>query len=58
MLVLMTCTMVVAAPITFVGGVVMAMHEDIGLSGILLVSLPLLMIGLGSVIRAWCRSSA
>ena len=32
MLVLMTCTLLVAAPITVVGGVVMAMREDVGLS--------------------------
>ena len=32
MLVLMTCTMLVAAPITCVGGVIMALREDVGLS--------------------------
>ena len=32
MLVLMTCTMLVAAPIMCVGGVVMALREDVGLS--------------------------
>ena len=30
MLVLMTCTLLVAAPITIVGGVVMALREDVG----------------------------
>src|SRR4051812_24595355 len=42
MLVLMTCTLLVAAPITIVGGVIMALREDVGLSGILLVSVPAL----------------
>ncbi len=50
MLVLMTCTLLVVAPITFVGGVVLALHEDIDLSGILLVSIPALLLGVGSVI--------
>ena len=35
MLVLMTCTLMVAAPIMMVGGVVMAMREDFGLSWLL-----------------------
>ncbi|MGZ4679700.1 MAG: ABC transporter transmembrane domain-containing protein, partial [Ilumatobacteraceae bacterium] len=42
MLVLMTCTLLVAAPITAVGGVIMAIREDGGLSWILTVSVPVL----------------
>ena len=42
MLVLMTATMMVAAPIMMVGGVLMAMREDLGLSWLLAVSVPLL----------------
>jgi ATP-binding cassette, subfamily B, multidrug efflux pump len=42
MLVLMTCTMMVAAPIMMVGGVLMAMREDLGLSWLLSISVPLL----------------
>ena len=37
MLVLMTCTMLVAAPIMCVGGIIMALREDVGLSWLLLV---------------------
>lgn len=51
MLVLMSCTMLVAAPIMSVGGVVMALREDLGLSWLLLVSVPVLALGLGQVIR-------
>ncbi|MEV4488918.1 ABC transporter ATP-binding protein [Micromonospora coxensis] len=51
MLVLMSCTMLVAAPIMSVGGVVMALREDIGLSWLLLVSVPVLAVALGLVIR-------
>ena len=40
MLVLMTCTLLVAAPITCVGGIIMALREDVGLSWILTVSHP------------------
>ncbi len=42
MFVLMTCTLFIAAPITCVGGIVMALREDVGLSWILTVSIPVL----------------
>ena len=42
MLVLMTCTLLVAAPITAIGGIVMAIREDGGLAWILAVSVPVL----------------
>jgi ATP-binding cassette subfamily B protein len=51
MLVVMTCTLAVAAPITVVGGVVMAAQQDVGLSWLLLVSLPALALSVGLVIR-------
>lgn len=51
MLVLMSCTMLVAAPIMSVGGVVMALREDVGLSWLMLVSVPVLALVLGRVIR-------
>jgi ATP-binding cassette subfamily B protein len=50
MLVLMTCTMLVAAPIMMVGGVLMAMREDIGLSWLLVVCVPLLFATVGFII--------
>ena len=37
MLVVMTCTMLVAAPIMCVGGIIMALREDVGLSWLMLV---------------------
>ncbi|WP_328340190.1 ABC transporter ATP-binding protein [Micromonospora sp. NBC_00421] len=51
MLVLTSCTMLVAAPIMSIGGVVMALREDIGLSWLMLVSVPVLAVALGLVIR-------
>ena len=42
MLVLMTFTMLIAAPIMMVGGVVMALREDIGLSWLILALVPIL----------------
>src|SRR5258706_3623705 len=51
MLVLMTCTLLVAAPITAVGGVIMAIREDGGLSWILTVSVPVLVVAILSVVR-------
>src|SRR6195952_2518365 len=38
----MTCTMLIAAPIMCVGGIVMAIHQNAGLSWLLMVSVPLL----------------
>jgi len=49
-LVQMTCTLLVAAPITAVGGVVMALREDVELTWILAAAIPLLMISVGGVI--------
>ncbi len=43
MMVQMTCTLLVAAPMTVIGGVVMALREDTGLSWILLFAVPVLM---------------
>jgi len=50
MLVLTTCTMLVAAPIMCVGGVIMALQEDVGLSWLVAVSVPLLVVCIGLVI--------
>ena len=50
MLVLMTCTMLVAAPIMCVGGVIMALREDVGLSWLMAVSVPVLIVAIGLVI--------
>jgi len=49
-LVMMAVTMLVAAPITMVGGVVMAVREDAGLSLMLLVAVPALVGAVGVVI--------
>ncbi len=51
MLVVLTCTMLVAAPIMCVGGVIMALREDLGLSWLMLVSVPLLIVAIGLIIR-------
>jgi ATP-binding cassette subfamily B multidrug efflux pump len=51
MLVVLTFTMLVAAPIMMVGGVIMALREDVGLSWLVLVSVPLLVVSIGLVIR-------
>lgn len=48
--VVMTFTLALAAPITAIGGVVMAMRQDLGLSWLLAVSMPALMICVGLVI--------
>ena len=51
MLVVMTCTMLVAAPIMMVGGVFMALREDLGLSWLMLVSVPVLAAAVLMIIR-------
>jgi ATP-binding cassette subfamily B protein len=50
MLVLMTCTLLVSAPILAIGGVIMAMRQDLQLSWLIAVSVPVLLISLGTVI--------
>ncbi|MCW2827875.1 MAG: transporter ATP-binding protein [Marmoricola sp.] len=50
MLVLMSCTLMVAAPIMMVGGVVMAMREDFGLSWLLAVCIPALMVSVAFIV--------
>ena len=50
-LVLMTCTLLVAAPITAIGGVALALREDAALSWLLAVSVPVLLLAVGSIIK-------
>ena len=49
-LVYMGLAMMVSAPITMVGGIVMALREDVGLSWLVAVAVPLLAIAVGIVI--------
>src|SRR4029453_13519490 len=50
MLVVMACTMAIAAPITMVVGVIMALRQDVGLSVVLLVAMPLAAVVLGMLV--------
>jgi ATP-binding cassette subfamily B multidrug efflux pump len=50
MLVLLSCTLLVAAPIAAVGGTVLAIREDAGLSWLLLISIPALVISVGMIV--------
>jgi len=51
MLVVVTCTMLVGAPIMCVGGVVMALQEDVGLSWLMLVAVPAMVLAIGLLTR-------
>jgi ATP-binding cassette subfamily B protein len=51
MLVVMTCTMMIAAPIMCVGGIIMAVREDAGLSWLVAVSVPVLVVSVWLIIR-------
>lgn len=50
MLVLMSCTLMVMAPIMMVGGVIMAMREDFGLSWLIGVMVPVLALAIGVIV--------
>jgi ATP-binding cassette subfamily B protein len=50
MLVLMSCTLMVAAPIMMVGGVIMAMREDFGLSWLLGICIPALLVSVALIV--------
>jgi ATP-binding cassette subfamily B protein len=52
MLVLMTCTLILGAPFTAIGGIAMDMHQDLGLSRILMVSIPILAVLLALIISS------
>ena len=52
MLVLMTCTLILGAPFTAIGGIFMAMGQDLGLSRILMVSIPILAVLLSLIISS------
>lgn len=51
MLAVMTFTMLVSAPIMCVGGVILALNQDVPLSSLLLVAVPLLGVIVGLIIR-------
>jgi ATP-binding cassette, subfamily B, multidrug efflux pump len=50
MLVLMTCTLLIAAPFTAIGGLVLALQQDVNLSWIIVIAIPLVVIILGTVV--------
>ena len=50
MLVQMSATMAIAAPIMMVGGIIMAMREDLGLSWLFAVVVPVLFLAVGFVV--------
>jgi ATP-binding cassette subfamily B protein len=50
MLVIMTCTMAIGAPITIAVGIVMALREDLGLAVILVVAIPVAFVVLGTIV--------
>ncbi|HEX4697872.1 MAG TPA: ABC transporter ATP-binding protein [Actinomycetes bacterium] len=50
MLVLLTCTLMVSAPIMCVGGIIMALREDIGLSWLIVLSVTVLVAAVGTIV--------
>jgi ATP-binding cassette subfamily B multidrug efflux pump len=50
MLVLMTCTLMLMAPIMMVGGIIMAMRQDLGLSWLFAVVVPALFLVVGLIV--------
>ncbi|MGF0246493.1 ABC transporter ATP-binding protein [Rhodococcus erythropolis] len=50
MMVVMSCTILVMAPIMCIGGIIMALRQDLNLSWILGISVPLLVVSMGFLI--------
>ncbi len=50
MLVLMTCTLLVSAPILAIGGIILALKQDVQLSWLIVVAVPVLLIAIGLII--------
>jgi ATP-binding cassette, subfamily B, multidrug efflux pump len=51
MVVMLAATLAVSAPIMCVGGIIMAIREDVGLSWLLLISVPVLVVAVGSIVN-------
>jgi ATP-binding cassette subfamily B protein len=49
MVMLMTCTLFISAPMLAIGGVIMAMQQDVGLSWLMAISIPVLLIAVGAI---------
>lgn len=49
MVVLMICTLFISAPMLAIGGVIMALQQDVGLSWLMAVSIPILLIVVGGI---------
>jgi ATP-binding cassette subfamily B protein len=49
MVVLMTCTLFISAPMLAIGGIIMALQQDVGLSWLMAVSIPVLLAGVGGI---------
>jgi ATP-binding cassette, subfamily B, multidrug efflux pump len=50
MLVVMSCTLMIGAPIMCVGGIILALREDVGLSWLVLVCVPVLVLSIGGIV--------
>jgi ATP-binding cassette, subfamily B, multidrug efflux pump len=50
MLVLLTCTLMVSAPIMCVGGIIMALREDLGLAWLIVLSVTVLVAAVGTIV--------
>jgi len=50
MLVLLTCTMMVSAPIMCVGGIVMALRQDVGLAWLIVTSVTVLVVAIALIV--------
>jgi len=50
MLVLLTCTMMVSAPIMCVGGIIMALRQDVGLAWLIALSVTVLVLAIGLIV--------
>jgi ATP-binding cassette, subfamily B, multidrug efflux pump len=49
MVMLMTCTLFISAPMLAIGGVIMALQQDVGLAWLLAVSIPVLLVAVGAI---------
>jgi ATP-binding cassette subfamily B protein len=56
LLVVMACTMAIAAPITMVVGVILALREDVGLSVVLVIAVPIAGAAVGGLVAAMVPS--
>ena len=56
-LVQVSATLMISAPMLAIGGVIMAVRQDVGLSWLMVVAIPVMLVIVGLIVGGWCPRS-